>query len=955
MLYIPVAFSDHFAHLVEFRVLDNQKLLRNPKCRSSFKVKPEVINDSEFKVRLTAAIEQWEKVKNNGNMDNGDEMIRWWEFLVKPGIRKIALERTKEINSSKREFLNLLLIRQAYVTKKLRQGQSSILGELLHIHGLIETWYQDEAKKVQFQSKLNEFQLSEKTSLYHHELHKDVIKKTSILQLSTPDGIISGHEVCAKYLESSVSELLNDCSNLDPIAQQSLLKEVNTVFTVEDNNLFLKPPTKEIIKTVLDNSNLVAAPGSDGIPSLLYKEHWDILGDYLTEIMNLIFNCKRLPLSMRTSLIVFGTKPKKVGSILPKDKRRISLLNSDFKLASGLEARLFKLVATHTLSPFQLVAGDDRRIHHGINLARNAIHAASKTGHPGCGILDTDLMAAFDWLCLEWSLKVLRKKGLDEKVIKRLNNLYTDNISVIVVNNIQGKRVNNNRGSLRQGDLPSMHLFCYGIDPLIAYLDKRLKGILISSMPVQGPVQFLFPALSPLEERYKVVGYADDIKPAITCIDDFNLVDLAFKLFEGASGCRLHRDPASKKCKFLPLARWRGTLQQEDIPCGYMSLSDHLEMIGVELYATWSQTRRVNGEYLQKRISDTIRVWKAGKFMPLTQRSWSLNLFCFSKIWFKTHSINLRGLDYDKMTSAAKSWLYRDMFFKPEEIIMYRRVIDGGLGLINIRLKALAGLIRSFLETACIPKYRQSIYHHQLFLYHVLEDRSIKDPGMPPFYDADFFHIIRSVHLNPTLNVVKMSERQWYQYMLEEKVIMEQNAGSLLMKQCRVERQIPLNNWESTWKRCRMAGLGPNLSSFLFKVVHELLPTQVRLCKADPSLTGKCKLCTVNTMEDLEHALIGCNFNDGAGSRIIECVSHNQVQTCQSILKLNFVAQPRNELPVLWMLSIAWNEIWEKRKINQRPELFKIRAKLEAQISILRETRRFKDGAANLESLMQFL
>ena len=91
------------------------------------------------------------------------------------------------------------------------------------------------------------------------------------------------------------------------------------------------------------------------------------------------------------------------------------------------------------------------------------------------------------------------------------------------------------------------------------------------------------------------------------------------------------------------------------------------------------------------------------------------------------------------------------------------------------------------------------------------------------------------------------------------------------------------------------------------------------------------------------------------GSRIIECVSHNQVQTCQSILKLNFVAQPRNELPVLWMLSIAWNEIWEKRKINQRPELFKIRAKLEAQISILRETRRFKDGAANLESLMQFL
>ena len=48
-----------------------------------------------------------------------------------------------------------------------------------------------------------------------------------------------------------------------------------------------------------------------------------------------------------------------------------------------------------TVSPLQLVAGDDRRLHHGIALARDAIHAAGKSKH-GCGILDTDLVAAFD-------------------------------------------------------------------------------------------------------------------------------------------------------------------------------------------------------------------------------------------------------------------------------------------------------------------------------------------------------------------------------------------------------------------------------------------------------------------------------------------------------------------------------------------------------------------------------
>ena len=155
---------------------------------------------------------------------------------------------------------------------------------------------------------------------------------------------------------------------------------------------------------------------------------------------------------------------------------------------------------------------------------------------------------------------MLERKGLPEQVIQRLQNLYKDNVAVVVVNNIPGKSVMNVRLSLKQGDLPSMHLFSHGIDPLLCYLEKRLKGILKSSLPVQGPVLHGEPPLQPCEEIYKVIGYADDVKPAITCMEEFRLVDRAMALFEQASGCKLHRDPATKKCKFLPLARWKGTL-----------------------------------------------------------------------------------------------------------------------------------------------------------------------------------------------------------------------------------------------------------------------------------------------------------------------------------------------------------------------------------------------------------
>ena len=111
-----------------------------------------------------------------------------------------------------------------------------------------------------------------------------------------------------------------------------------------------------------------------------------------------------------------------------------------------------------------------------------------------------------------------------------------------------------------------MHLFSYGIDPLLIYLEKRLKGpVLPNSLP-----------LASYEERYKVIGYADDVKPAVTCMSEFTLIDRAMDLFERASGCKFHRNPASQKCKFLPLARWRGTLEQTDIPRPYMTLPDLL-------------------------------------------------------------------------------------------------------------------------------------------------------------------------------------------------------------------------------------------------------------------------------------------------------------------------------------------------------------------------------------------
>ena len=575
--YEPVSFSDHLSYTVSFSIPAPLARILSPRSRPIFKIKPDIIRDKIFQERLSDSMLDWQEVN-----DLGLDILTWWELMVKPGIKKLAIQRSKEINRERRGELNLLLLRQAYLTRLLRQGQLGKLGELRAVQVDIERWFEREGEKVILQARSDDVSRSEKVRIYHHDLHKKSIKRSSILKLQTEHGLLEGHGECARYLESQVADLLLQPAALHQGARDVLLEEVEKVFTEKDNEEFAKLPDEMEVKKVLDASNLLAAPGTDGIPSLLYHKCWEVMGEPLTEVVQAIHSGVQPTPSMRTTLMVFGTKPKKPNSIKPGDKRRISLLNSDFKVVTGMDAKRFGDTATHTLSPVQLVAGSDRRIHHGINLARDTIQQAGKSKQ-GCGLLDLDFLAGFDWLVMNWVYMVLEKKGVDQQVVNRLQRLYSGSKTVVVVNNQLGRCIPNSRGSLRQGDVPSMYWFGVGIDPLLVYLEKRLTGIPLTSLSVQGPLEeaSVGHTLPDIQQRYKVVAYADDVKPSITSMQEFNLVDQACALLERASGVKLHRDPAAGKVKFLALGRWRGVLTQEDIPQRYIELSDHLDFVGV--------------------------------------------------------------------------------------------------------------------------------------------------------------------------------------------------------------------------------------------------------------------------------------------------------------------------------------------------------------------------------------
>ena len=207
-------------HMISPSLPDPFHVILSPKTRPLFKVKPDVAKDPIFQERLEASMTGWLEVKALGL-----EVIPWWEVMVKPGIKQLAIQRSKEINQQRRSEINLLLLRQAYLTRKLTGGRSdTTLTELRTIQRQIEQWYCQESEKIQTQSRIDEYQHHEKTRIYPHDLHKKKIKRSSILKLDTSDGMLVGHDACATYLEDMVADLLLHPALLDQPAQNDLLQ-----------------------------------------------------------------------------------------------------------------------------------------------------------------------------------------------------------------------------------------------------------------------------------------------------------------------------------------------------------------------------------------------------------------------------------------------------------------------------------------------------------------------------------------------------------------------------------------------------------------------------------------------------------------------------------------------------------------------------------------------------------
>ena len=125
------------------------------------------------------------------------------------------------------------------------------------------------------------------------------------------------------------------------------------------------------LKQALKQLNCKASPGLDGIPSTWYEKLADIFTPYMLEVFNYIIRGEDKPTeTMRTSTVQFLCKPKKADCIKLSDKRKISVLCTDFKCLETVLANRLNSAMPQLISTYQF-ASKPRKIHQGISAARD--------------------------------------------------------------------------------------------------------------------------------------------------------------------------------------------------------------------------------------------------------------------------------------------------------------------------------------------------------------------------------------------------------------------------------------------------------------------------------------------------------------------------------------------------------------------------------------------------------
>ena len=155
----------------------------------------------------------------------------------------------------------------------------------------------------------------------------------------------------------------------------------------------------------------------------------------------------------------------------------------------------------------------------------------------------------------------------------------------------------------------------------------------------------------------------------------------------------------------------------------------------------------------------------------------------------------------------------------------------------------------------------------------------------------------------------------WYRVLVEQEVTMvnTDTARSEYIKS-RAELASPETDWKESWRLARLKGLGSEASSFIWKMMHNILPTEQRLTRILPNSNPTCKFCLNPVTADLEHCFFGCINTREVGRWLLAMLRQQDPSlSAAGLLRLEMNVDESLEMPIVWLAAQALTYMWKIR------------------------------------------
>lgn len=360
--------------------------------------------------------------------------------------------------------------------------------------------------------------------------HPTLRQNNSIRSMRTTGGaIITNQDAIESLFITHFATIMQETAHCpEPLTSEWL--PVLPQISDEDKQLLHAPATKEEIVSVLRRMNKESAPGPDGIVTGFYYTFFPEIGAKLEATLNDLIKNKTKPASFNEGRIVLLLKQNSD----PLDTnawRPITLLNTDYKIATTLLSMRLSQILPTIISDFQAAAVPGRSIFAALTLTRDAL-AYAKAKQVKGAFITLDQEKAFDNVRHDYMFLVMAQFGFPRQFIEIIKLLYQDSQSDLLINSRVTQPFKVTKG-VRQGCALSPSLFVIALDPLLRKLheESRIRGF-----PLPG------------NSEIKLSAFADDISLFVRDEASYNIVVRIFQQYARFSGAKLNEKKSKALC-----------------------------------------------------------------------------------------------------------------------------------------------------------------------------------------------------------------------------------------------------------------------------------------------------------------------------------------------------------------------------------------------------------------------